>query len=183
MTTEPLDLDELIEHWTLLDGDHELVAGKRGTSRLAFALMLKFYARHGRFPDSDGDLPGKVVEFVAARHGRFPDSDGDQPGKVVEFVARQVQVPPEQMPGYELAGRTVEYYRAQIRGHFGFRECTVEDAQALQAWLAENVAEADPRQEVVRERMQTAGLRARRLEEGWPEWRLAGKPVEPHRAA
>ena len=27
-------------------------------------------------------------------------------------------------------------------------------------------------------RMQTAGLRARRLEEGWPEWRLAGKPVQ-----
>ena len=131
MSTEPLGLDELVEHWTLLDGDHELVAGKRGTSRLAFALMLKFYARHGRFPDSDGDLPGEVVEFVA----------------------RQVQVPPEQMPGYELAGRTVEYYRAQIRGHFGFRECTVEDAQALEAWLAENVAKADPRQEVVRDQM------------------------------
>ena len=27
MTTEPLDLDELVEHWTLLDGDRELVAG------------------------------------------------------------------------------------------------------------------------------------------------------------
>jgi Domain of unknown function (DUF4158) len=122
MPTEPLDLDELVEHWTLLDGDRELVAGKRGASRLAFALMLKFYARHGRFPDSDGDLPGEVVEFVA----------------------RQVQVAPEQMRGYEFAGRTVEYYRAQIRGQFGFRECTVEDAQALQAWLAENVAEARP---------------------------------------
>ena len=107
-------------------GNHELVAGKRRTSRLAFALMLKFYARHGRFPDSDGDLPGEVVEFVA----------------------RQVQVPSEQMLGYEFAGRTVEYYRAQIRGHFGFRECTVEDAQALEAfagneflmtsWVADN---------------------------------------------
>jgi len=32
MTTETLDLDELVEHWTLLDGDHELVARKRGTS-------------------------------------------------------------------------------------------------------------------------------------------------------
>ncbi len=62
MTTEPLDLDELVEHWTLLDGDRELVAGKRGASRLAVALMLKFYARHGRFPGSDGDLPGEVVE-------------------------------------------------------------------------------------------------------------------------
>src|SRR5450755_126078 len=131
MTTEPLDLDELVEHWTLLDGDHELVAGKRGTSRLVFTLMLKFYARYGRFPDSDGDLAGEAVEFVA----------------------RQVHVPSEQMPGYEFAGRTVEYYRAQIRGHFGFRACTVEDAQALEAWLAENVAEADPRQEVVRDQM------------------------------
>jgi hypothetical protein len=54
--------------------------------------MLKFYARHGRFPDSDGDLAAEVVEFVA----------------------RQVQVPPEQMLGSESAGRTVEYYRAQI---------------------------------------------------------------------
>jgi hypothetical protein len=37
--------------------------------------------------------------------------------------------------------------------HFGFRECTVEDAEALQAWLAENVATADPRQQVVRDQM------------------------------
>jgi hypothetical protein len=80
MTTEPLDLDELVEYWTLLDGDRELVAGKRGGGRLASALMLKFYARHGCFPDSDGDLPGEVVEFVA----------------------RQGQAPPEEMPGYEL---------------------------------------------------------------------------------
>src|SRR5450755_1987629 len=72
MTTQPLDLDELVEHWTLLDGDHELVAGKPGTSRLAFALMLKFYARHGRFPDSDGDLADALVEFVRARSGCRP---------------------------------------------------------------------------------------------------------------
>ena len=32
-------------------------------------------------------------------------------------------------------------------------------------------------------RLQAAGRPARRLQEGWPEWRLAGKPVEPHRAA
>ena len=65
MTTEPLDLDELVEHWTLLDGDRELVAGKRGSTRLAFALMLKFYNLCWRFPDGDGELPREVVEFVA----------------------------------------------------------------------------------------------------------------------
>jgi hypothetical protein len=101
----------LVEHWTLLDGDRELVAGKRGASRLAFALMLKFYARHGRFPDDHADLPGDVVEFVA----------------------RQVQVAPEAVRGYEFSGRTTEYHRAQIRRHFGFRDCTVEDARGFKA--------------------------------------------------
>lgn len=130
MTAEP-DLDELVEHWTLLDGDRQLVAGKRGVTRLAFALMLKFYGRYGRFPDGDGDLPAETVEFVA----------------------RQVEVATVQFAGYEWSGRTVEYHRAQIREHFGYRECTVEDALALAAWLAETVAERDPRPEVVGEEL------------------------------
>jgi rhodanese-related sulfurtransferase len=32
-------------------------------------------------------------------------------------------------------------------------------------------------------RLQATGRQARRLEEGWPEWRLAGQPTERHRAA
>jgi hypothetical protein len=84
VSAEPFELDELVEHWALLARDRELVAGKRGGGRLAFALMLKFYARHGRFPDGHADLPGDVVEFVA----------------------RQVQVAPEAVRGYELSGRT-----------------------------------------------------------------------------
>ena len=32
-------------------------------------------------------------------------------------------------------------------------------------------------------RLHTAGRNARRLEEGWPEWRLAGRPAEHTRAA
>jgi hypothetical protein len=49
-----VDLDELVEHWTLLDDERELVAGKRGPTRLGFALLLKFYARAGRFPRGRG---------------------------------------------------------------------------------------------------------------------------------
>jgi transposase len=33
-------------------------------------------------------------------------------------------------------GRTIEYYRAQIRRHVGFRECSVEDLEKLTAELA-----------------------------------------------
>jgi rhodanese-related sulfurtransferase len=32
-------------------------------------------------------------------------------------------------------------------------------------------------------RLQAAGRPARRLEDGWPEWRLAGQPVKPQRVA
>ena len=32
-------------------------------------------------------------------------------------------------------------------------------------------------------RLRATGREARRLEEGWPEWRLAGKPTNHHRAA
>src|SRR5260221_11590636 len=46
----PMDLDELVEQWTLLEDERQLVAGKRGATRLGFALALKFYARAGRFP-------------------------------------------------------------------------------------------------------------------------------------
>jgi hypothetical protein len=43
-----VDPDELVEHWTLLDDERELIAGKRGPTRLGFALIFKFYARAGR---------------------------------------------------------------------------------------------------------------------------------------
>jgi hypothetical protein len=43
-------MDDLVEHWTVLDDELELVAGKRGATRWGFALLLKYYTRHGRFP-------------------------------------------------------------------------------------------------------------------------------------
>lgn len=35
------EVDELIEFWTLIDEDRELLVGKRGTTALGFALLLK----------------------------------------------------------------------------------------------------------------------------------------------
>jgi Domain of unknown function (DUF4158) len=110
----PVDLDELVEHWTLLEDQRELVAGKRGPTRLAFALLLKFYARAGRFPRGRAELDDEAVAFVA----------------------RQVAIPASDLGFYEWSGRTFEYHRAQVRGHLGFRECTAEDAAKLTQWLA-----------------------------------------------
>ncbi|MFI6724166.1 DUF4158 domain-containing protein [Streptomyces sp. R-74717] len=90
--------------------------------------MLKFYTQYGRFPRNRAELPGEAVEFVA----------------------RQVQVPASELDSYDWTGRTVEYHRAQIRGHLGFRECSVADAEKLTAYLAEHVAHKERRPEPVR---------------------------------
>ena len=131
MGRQPVGMDELVEHWTVLDDEAELVAGKRGPTRLGFALLLKYYTRHGRFP-----------------HGRaeFPD-------EVVGFVARQMKVRAADLGFYEWSGRTIEYHRAQIREHLGFRVCGVADAEKLTAWLAANVAHAERRPDRVREEL------------------------------
>jgi len=46
----PLELGDLVEHWTLAGTERDLAAGKNHGSPLGFALLLKFYGRFGRFP-------------------------------------------------------------------------------------------------------------------------------------
>ena len=93
-----MELDELVEHWTLLVDEQELIAGKRGSTRLGFALLLKFYVRLGRFPRGRSELPDEAVAFVA----------------------KQVGVPPGELGFYEWAGSTIGYHRWQIRAIPGF---------------------------------------------------------------
>ncbi|MGH3671467.1 MAG: DUF4158 domain-containing protein [Pseudonocardiaceae bacterium] len=124
-----LDDDELIEQWTLVGEELDQVAGKRGPTRLAFALLLRFHTLHGRFPRGRGELPDEAVVYVA----------------------KLVRVPAADLGLYEWEGRTVEYHRAQIRAFRGFRECTVADAEKMAAWLAEHVCQSERRPERVRE--------------------------------
>jgi hypothetical protein len=58
MGRQPVGMDGLVERWTVLDDEIELVAGKRGATRLGFALLLKHYTQHGRFPQGLGARPG-----------------------------------------------------------------------------------------------------------------------------
>lgn len=126
-----IDDDELIEHWTLVRDELGQVAGKRGPTRLGFALLLRFFTRHGRFPRGRGELPDEAVAYIA----------------------RQVGVPATDLAFYEWDGRTVDYHRAQIRTFLGFRECTVLDAEKLAVWLAGEVCQSERRAERVREEL------------------------------
>ncbi|MFE2738853.1 DUF4158 domain-containing protein [Streptomyces sp. NPDC059349] len=84
-------------------------------------------------PDVDAAASFELEEAVAAafRPGGLERPAEDTAGRALEFVARQVQVPAAELDAYEWSGRTVEYHRAQIREHLGFRECSVADADKL----------------------------------------------------
>lgn len=49
-----LELDELVEHFTLLPDESALLRNKFGATRLGFALLLKYFIRAGRFPSGRG---------------------------------------------------------------------------------------------------------------------------------
>jgi hypothetical protein len=142
----PLDLGDLVEHWTLVGDESGLADAKHFDSRLGFALLLKFYGRFGRFPRGRGELHDDAVEFVA----------------------RQLSVGAGSLGFYEWSGRTSKRHRAEIRAHFGFRECTAEDADELAGWLAAGYAQEERRYELVRDAL-LAELRSRSVEPPAPD--------------
>ncbi|XVQ16114.1 DUF4158 domain-containing protein [Spirillospora sp. CA-255316] len=89
----------------------------------------------------------------STRHGRFPRGRAEFADEVVDHVARQVKVSATELGLYEWTGRTIEYHRAQIHDHLGFRVCGVVDAEKLTQWLAAEVAHAERHPDRVREEL------------------------------
>jgi hypothetical protein len=52
MECPPVGMDELVEHWTVLRGERNLIETKHSATRVGFTLVLKFYTRYGRFPQA-----------------------------------------------------------------------------------------------------------------------------------
>ena len=105
--------EELVEHWTIVPGEWPLIEHKHGATRLGFTVLLKFFQYAGSFPQAPQDVPLPVVDHLA----------------------QQVGVPADVWAQYAWDGRTIEYHRAQIRQHCGFREATVADGETLVTWL------------------------------------------------
>ena len=140
------DPEELIEYWTLLPNELNLVGNKTGPTRLGFAILLKAFQLEGCFPNNKSDIPQTVIDYVA----------------------KQVNVVSDVFISYDWAGRTARYHRAQIREFFGFREATVEDAEVLVERLANQELVLDTTLEAL---LATAydRCRALRLEPPTPE--------------
>jgi TnpA family transposase len=114
--------DELVAEWTLSPKDLTLLANKAGATRLGFAALLAFFRHEGRFPSHKQEVPGAVVVHLAGQGG----------------------VPAEAYVAYDWRGRAIKYHRAQIRAAFGFRETTLQDADALVGWLVREVLPHEP---------------------------------------
>src|SRR5664279_3870514 len=123
-----LDAEELRALWTLTAEELKRAGGKRDTNALAFAVLLKFFQVHGRFPRGRAEIPDEVVRFVAG----------------------QVDVTASDLGFYEWSGRTIERHRAEIRDLLGFRECSVADYAAATDWLVQHVTQVEQQVELVR---------------------------------
>jgi len=100
------ELDELVDHFTLLPPEVQLIREARTAhNRLGFAVLLKCFLLEGRFP--------------YARH--------DVPREVVAHLAKQLDIPPSSYLHFEWRGRTASDQRRQIRDLLGFREVTTQD--------------------------------------------------------
>jgi TnpA family transposase len=133
--------DELAEQWTLSPAERGALGNKSGATRLGFAVLIKFFEFAGRFPREPREIPPAVVEYVASQAG----------------------VDPALWPHYAWEGRTIEYHRAQVRRHLGFREPTAADLADLERWLRESVLPRERQLERVRD-IARERLREKRLE-------------------
>jgi hypothetical protein len=141
-----LGLDEVVDHFTLIGDELDLLRNKSGATRLGFAALLKYVMWRGRFPPAAHELPGDAVAHLA----------------------RQVRVPAGELASYDFASRTAQRHRTEIRAYTGFKECSVLDAGALTSWLAENVASIERREPRVREEL-VAHCRAQLIEPPTPD--------------
>lgn len=105
--------EELIEYWTLIPPELDLLTKKTAINRLGIALLLKYFQYESRFPTSKAEIPNEVVCYVA----------------------QLLKVSPDRFDNYDWQGRTIKAHRAIVREFLGITEATVKDAEKLTAWL------------------------------------------------
>jgi TnpA family transposase len=115
-------IEELIDQFTLLPKEQQLLTNKTGATRLGFAILLKCFQAEGRFPRGKHEVPKAVVDYVA----------------------HQLTLSPDLWPRYDWTGRSSTDHRAQIRAFCEFREASRADEEAMTDWLITNALPSEP---------------------------------------
>ncbi|MFK8020759.1 MAG: DUF4158 domain-containing protein [Pseudomonadales bacterium] len=114
------DFDQQIEtdnRWELQDEEWKLLKGKSSSNRLGFALQLKYYVVHRRFPKDVDDIP----EFIQHR------------------LAAVLKLSTITLESYDWAGRSGKRHRKEIREYFSVQRLSNEDRLAFHQWLIDDV--------------------------------------------
>ena len=111
------DKEELIENWTLLPTELELVKNKLGGNQIGFALLLKHFQLFARFPDEESSIPTVIISYLAS----------------------QLNLPENLYSDYDWQGRSAKAYRVEIRRLFNFRVVTVQDTEHINDWLIREI--------------------------------------------
>ena len=115
--TQPWDVDDIIDRFTLLPPEMAFLGSHEPHNLLGKALLLKFFQAEGRFPESEADLSPAAIEYVA----------------------QQLIVPANALQRYDWDGRRSKTQRGEIRALLGFRRTEVADQAALRQWLVSEV--------------------------------------------
>ena len=111
------DLEELIEYFTFMPNELDLLKDKTKETQLGFAVLFKFFQYKARFPSNKKEVPKDIISFIS----------------------KQLNLKSILFDSYKWDGRTIMYHKAEIRMHFNFRKSTTEDAENMIEWLSKLV--------------------------------------------
>ena len=123
------DTEELIENWTLLPQELELVKNKVGGNQIGFAFLLKHFQIFACFPDNNLSIPKIIISYIAS----------------------QINSPETCYSDFDAKGRSARVYRAEIRRLFNFRVATVTDSEQMIDWLIDEILPNEQKFEAIRE--------------------------------
>jgi hypothetical protein len=110
-------IDEIIEHFTLLEDEQEFIGANAPHNKLGKALLLKFFQYEFRFPEEQSEIPLQAVDYIA----------------------QQLDLSPSIFAAYKWHGRSIKDHRKDIRESIGFHPATLADQDQLRDWLLNEI--------------------------------------------
>ena len=95
MMKQQWDVNDIIEHFTLLAPEVSFLGMNDPHNQLGKALLLKFFQHEGRFPESASEIPLPIIEYVA----------------------QQLSLPHEVIDDYNWDGRTIKRHTGDRSGN------------------------------------------------------------------
>ncbi len=123
------DTEELIENWTLLPQELELVKKKIGGNQIGFALLLKHFQLFAYFPEDKSSIPQVVISYIAS----------------------QINLPESCYFDYDWQGRSAKSYRVDIRRLFNFKVASIKDSEEMITWLIDEILVDEQKNEAITE--------------------------------